>query len=135
MKVVFKVGDNSGTGSQKANHRLAEKSSISPAVVPHPTTWRPVSSNDDRTGRRRFPSPLPPPPDGYQEDEAMGQEEDRRPGQHESLVKRLRERILLDAAVTEGGASSGGIWNHGTWGPLCTLVVSFLVQMCSPQRP
>jgi hypothetical protein len=53
-------------------------------------------------------------------------QEDLRPGQHESLVKRLRERILLeDAAVTE----NSGRCTVGSKSTLGMTTVVFLVQM------
>jgi hypothetical protein len=111
MKVVFKVGDSSATAKPAAGQRT---STARPAPHSLTTPWPKVTSNDDGQGRRFLP---PSHHYGYQEDDATVVQDDLRPGQHESLVKRLRERILLeDAAITDGSG-------HCTAGSKSTLVV------------
>jgi hypothetical protein len=121
MKVVFKVGDNSATAKLAAGQRASTARPKPPSL----TTPRPTYTvNDDNQGRRY----LPPSSHHYdfQEDDAAVVQEDLRPGQHESLVKRLRERILLeDAAVTE----NSGRCTMGSKSTLAGTIVVCLVQM------
>jgi hypothetical protein len=121
MKVVFKVGDNSATAKLAAGQRTSTARPKPPAL----TTPRPnYTVNDDNQGRRY----LPPSSHHYdfQEDDAAVVQEDLRPGQHESLVKRLRERILLeDAAVTE----NSGRCAVGSKSTLAVTIGVFLVQL------
>jgi hypothetical protein len=121
MKVVFKVGDNSATAKLAAGQRTSAARPKLPAL----TTPRPTYTvNDDNQGRRY----LPPSSHHYdfQEDDAAVVQEDLRPSQHESLVKRLRERILLeDAAVTE----NSGRCAVGSKSTLTVTIGVFLVQM------
>jgi hypothetical protein len=121
MKVVFKVGDNSATAKLAAGQRTSTARPKPPAfITPRPT----YTVNNDNQGRRY----LPPSSHHYdfQEDDAAVVKEDLRPGQHESLVKRLRERILLeDAAVTE----NSGRCAVGSKSTLAVTIGVILVQM------
>ncbi len=120
MKVVFKVGDNSATAKLAAGQRTSTARTKLPALTTPRSTY---TVNDDNQGRRY----LPPSSHHYdfQEDDAAVVQEDLRPGQHESLVKRLRERILLeDAAVTE----NSGRCAVGSKSTLAVTIGLFLVQ-------
>jgi hypothetical protein len=129
MKVVFKVGDNSANSAAAAkqpDRRTSVRPSSESRVI---TTWRPGPTYYYNNGHRARPTT---PNDGYQKDEAEihqrahNEAENRRHGQHESLVKKVRERILQSgsAAVIENSAAAG----------YCTITGSqctFLVQMAA----
>lgn len=125
MKVVFKVGPHPQRATAAASNQKEDKRTSRPmgaAVTSTTTTWRPIPTYYYIEGRRREAITN----DGYQEDEAGlklrtrsdndNQFLDKSERHHESLVKKVRERIQQDAATAYSGAASYSTLQ----GSLCT---------------